>query len=217
MKRKLFLIVASLLFGSMLYAQDYHFGPDFDYHDYTRPMIVISRVQFDGEFQNNANVEVATFVGDELRGRTFLFEPYPGTPIDGQYYAYVPCYYNSIGETFTFKAYDHGTEIEYDICSTQLVGQDDGHGTVEEPIILNFTSPEQPEEPEETVYGPEYPWTPSHSYSGEGMVVTAQVQINGVNVDRASYKVGAFCDEECRATSGDELDDWTVLMGILPS
>ena len=203
MKRKLILFVASLLFSGILYAQDFHWA-DFDYHDYTRPMIVISRVQFDGEFQNRANIEVAAFVGDELRGRSFMFEPFPGTAIGGQYFAYAPCYYNSQGETFTFKAYDHAAGLEYDICPTQLVGQDDGYGSVEEPIILNFSRTVEPS------YGPEYPWIPSTAYSGEGMMVTAQIMINGVLVDRNSYEVGAFCGEECRATSGTQgLDDWT--------
>ena len=202
MKRKLILFVASLLFSGIMYAQDFYWA-DFDYHDYTRPMIVISRVQFNGELQNNANVEVAAFVGDELRGRSFLLEPYPNSPIAGQYFAYAPCYYDSPGETFTFKAYDHEAGLEYDICSTQLVGQDDGYGSVENPIILNFTRTE------EQTYGPEYPWIPSTAYSGEGMTVTAQIQINGQLVDRATYEVGAFCGEECRATSGTTLDDWT--------
>ena len=197
------LFVASVLFSGMMFAQDYHWA-DFDYHDYTRPMIVFSRVQFNGEFQNRADIEVAAFVGDELRGRSFLFEPYPNSPIAGQYFAFAPCYYDAPGETFTFKAYDHLAELEYDICATELVGQDDGHGSIENPIILNFSRTEEP------TYGPEYPWVPSTAYSGEGMVVTAQIKINGVLVDRGSYEVGAFCGEECRATSGTQgLDDWT--------
>ena len=202
MKKSLILFVVSLLFSGMLCAQNYHWA-DFDYHDFTRPMIVISRVQFNGEFQNRADIEVAAFVGDELRGRSFLFEPYPNSPIAGQFFAYAPCYYDAPGETFTFKAYDHTAGLEYDICSTELVGQDDGHGTVENPIILNFTRTPEP------TYGPEYPWVPSTHYNGEGMMVTAQIQINGQLVDRATYEVGAFCGDECRATSGDALDDWT--------
>lgn len=203
MKRILLLFVTSVLFSGMMFAQDYHWA-DFDYHDYMRPMIVISRVQFNGEFQNRSDIEVAAFVGDELRGRSFLFEPYPNSPIAGQYFAYAPCYYDVPGETFTFKAYDHSAELEYDICSTQLVGQDDGHGSVENPIILDFSRTEEP------TYGPEYPWAASTAYNGEGMVVVAQIMINGVLVDRGSYEVGAFCGEECRATSGTGgLDDWT--------
>ena len=203
MKRKLVLFVMSLLFSGIMYAQNYHWA-DFDYHDFTRPMIVISRVQFNGEFQNSADIEVAAFVGDELRGRSFLFEPYPNSPIAGQYFAYAPCYYDTPGETFTFKAYDHLNNLEYDICPTTLVGLDDGHGSVENPIILNFTRTVVPS------YGPDYPWIPSTAYSGEGMLVTAQVKIDGVLVDRSTYEVGAFCGDECRATSGTQgLDDWT--------
>lgn len=201
MKRKLILFVASMLLGGILYAQSYHWA-DFDYHDFTQPMIVISRVQFNGEFQNRSDIEVAAFVGDELRGRSFLFEPYPNSVIAGQYFAYAPCYYDSPGETFTFKAYDHTAEIEYDICSTELVGQNDGHGTVENPIILDFTQSFVP------TYGPEHPWIPSTHYSGEGMLVVAQIQIDGELVDRASWEIGAFCENECRGVV-TPLDDWT--------
>ena len=202
--KRILLFVASLLCSGMMYAQDYHWA-DFDYHDFTRPMIVISRVQFDGEFQNRADIEVAAFVGDELRGRSFLFEPYPESPIGGQYFAYAPCYYDSPGETFTFKAYDHTAELEYDICSTELIGQDDGHGTVEDPIILNFTRTEEPAEP---TFGPEHPWIPSTHFSGEGMTVIAQIQIDGEFVDRDSWEIGAFCEDECRGVV-TPLDDWT--------
>ncbi|MBO6026151.1 MAG: T9SS type A sorting domain-containing protein [Bacteroidales bacterium] len=203
MKRKLILVIASLLFGGIMYAQNYHWA-DFDYHDFNQPMIVISKVQFNGTLQNYADVEVAAFVGNELRGRSFLFEPYPNTAIGGQYFAYVPCYYNSTGETFTFKAYDHESGTEYDLCNSELIGQDDGHGTVENPVVLNFTKTEVP------TFGPVYPWVSSTIYQGEGMMVTAQIRINGQFVGSTHYQVGAFCGDECRATSGNALVDWTA-------
>ena len=200
MKRKLILFIATLLFSSSIYAQDFHFAPDFDYHDYTMLYSVIGQVYFNGEKQNSDQVEVACFVGDECRGRVKLMEPFPNVP-DLGYFAYLPCYYNNVGETYTFKAYDHATGIEYVICEETVVGNEDGYGDVDDPYDLHFTREEEPN------VGPEYPWVPSTAYSGNGMMVTAQIQINGQLVDRATYEVGAFCGEECRGTSSGGRDD----------
>jgi hypothetical protein len=204
MKRKFLLFIAALLFSGVMYAQDYHFGPDFDYHAYQRPMTIIGQVYFNDVIQNSADIEIASFVGDEVRGRVMLIEPFPNEPELG-FFAYLPCYYNAAGETFTFKAYDHATMKEYDVCTTTAVGRDDGYGNEDYPYDFYFTVEEEP------TYGPDYPWIPvtENDYEGEGMLVVAQVKINGQVVDRASYEVGAFCGEECRAISGDELDDWT--------
>ena len=195
MKRKLILFVAALLLGSGLYAQDYHYAPDFDYHQFSDgPMIIIGQVYFNDVVQNSADIEIASFVGDEVRGRVFLMEPFPNEPELG-YFAYLPCYYDSPGETFTFKVYDHAADKEYDVCTTIAIGQDDGYGNVDEPYDFRFTVEEEP------TFGPEYPWVPSTAYSGNGMSVTAQIKINGQLVDRATYEVGAFCGEECRGNS----------------
>ena len=202
MKRKLLLFIATLFLGGVMYAQDFHFGPDFDYHDYQRPMIIIGQVYFNGAVQNSADIEIASFVGDEVRGRVMLMEPFPDEP-DLGYFAYLPCYYNSTGETFTFKAYDHATGKEYDACSTTAVGQDDGYGDVDNPYDFYFTFEE------EVPFGPLYPWTPNTNFPGEGMLVVAQIQVNGAVVDNGNWVVGAFLHDECRATSGTELDDWT--------
>ena len=209
MKRKFFTIITALFLCGTLFAQeqkfDNYYGPDFDYHQWLGPMIAIGRVYFDDVLQNSAAIEVADFVGEELRGRQFLIEPYPG-PLPGEYFIYLPCYFDSPGETFTFKAYDHNTGIEYDLCTTtfegsplEVIGCEDGYGNPDYPVIFNFTRTEVP------TYGPEYPWIPTHAYGGNGMGVVAQIQINGQLLDRGTYEVGAFCGDECRGNSkGDD-------------
>ena len=206
MKRKLILFIVAMLFSGAMYAQredgyqSVHW-PDFDYHQFVRPMTVIGQVYFDDEVQNRADIEVAAFVGEELRGRWNLIRPYPDDNDPEwreKYFVYLPCYYNTPGETFSFKAYDIANDVEYDICSMTLVGQDDGYGNPDNPYDFHFTSPEQPEVP---TYGPEYPWVGTTAYDGEGMLVVAQIQIDGQLVDRATYEVGAFCGDECRGTS----------------
>lgn len=209
MKKRVLLIVASLLFSGMMFAQDFHWTwTDADVHDYQTNMHITGRAYLDGTLvTDRGDIEVATFVGDELRGTKMLVAPYPASSLG--YFVWTNCFYTTEGETFTFKAFDHASGLEYDLCPTQLVGQQNGHGSIDEPIEMYFTRTEQP------TYGPEYPWIPSNAYFGEGMTVTAQIQINGQHVDRATYEVGAFCGDECRGNSkGDnnsDLDDWTDL------
>ena len=207
MKRKLLLIVASLLISGMMFAQnqDFHWS-GFDIHAYSTNMHITGRAYLDGELVNDrGSVEVAAFVGDELRGTKFLVEPYPNSDLG--YFIWTNCYFTNAGETFTFKAFDHESGKEYVICPTQLIGQQDGHGTLDAPIEMYFTKTEEP------TYGPDYPWIPSNAFGGEGMIVTAQIRINGQLLDRATYEVGAFCGEECRGSSyyleNSMLDDWT--------
>ena len=203
MKKRFLLIVASLLFSGMMFAQDYYWS-DFNYHQWSSFQTVYGKAYLNGELQNRGDIEVAAFVGDELRGREFLIEPYPGT-LAG-YFIWTSCYSDIAGEIFTFKAYDHATGTLYDLCDSQFTstGTQGSFGSVDNPVELYFTKTDEP------TYGPEYPWVPSTAYSGEGMTVAAQIKINGQLVDRASYELGAFCGDECRSTSGVQgLDDWT--------
>ena len=202
MKKRFLLIVASLLFSGMMFAQDYYWS-DFNYHQWSSFQTVYGKAYLNGELQNRGDVEVAAFVGEELRGREVLIEPYPGTPAG--YFVWTSCYSDIAGEIFTFKAYDHATGTLYDLCDAQFTstGTQGSFGSVDNPVELYFTKTDEP------TYGPEYPWIPSTDYGGEGMLVNAQIKINGQLVNRANYEVGAFCGEECRANSGEELVDFT--------
>ena len=198
MKKSFLLIVASLFLSMTMIAQDYHWS-GFDYHDFTQHMNIIGKAYLDGELQNRPNIEVATFVNGELRGTKYLVEPYPSS-MPGEYFVWTACYYDNLGETFTFKAYDHDNAIEYDLCDIEVIGQQSTQGTVSDPLVMHFTKSPS--------FGPDYPWIPSTSYFGNGMMVTAQIQIDGEPVDRDSWELGAFCEDECR---GDitPLTDWT--------
>ena len=205
MKRKLLLIVASLLVSGMMFAQDNMHWPweQSQYSAYESNMTVIGRAYLDDVIvSDRGTVEVAAFVDGVLRGSKLLIQPYPQSTLG--YFVWTACYYNETGETFTFKAYDHANNVEYDLCSVTLQGQPNNQGDVDNPIEFRFTKTVEP------TYGPDYPWVPSTNYDGTGMLVVAQIQINGENVDRATYEVGAFCGEECRGISGEALDDWTI-------
>ena len=203
--KKLIMIVTALMLSGMMFAQEYHWtAPNSSLYDYRNH--ITAQVKIDGVLQASDAIEIAAFIGDEVRGVIRLLEPYPfGLP--GQYYTYLTIFANQpeIGQTITLKAYDHDTGTEYDNCQQtfEFSGAEEYHyGGIESGLYLEFVSEQI------LPFGPDYPWIQSSSYSGNGMALTAQIQIDGELVDRATWEVGAFCDNECR---GDKtpLTDWT--------
>ena len=58
----------------------------------------------------------------------------------------IPVYYTNEGEDVTFKLFDHGTGIEYDDCTCNMVihtGEihDELYFNPENAVVLSFTSP----------------------------------------------------------------------------
>ena len=205
--KKLIMIVTALMLSGMMFAQEYHWtAPNSSLYDYRNH--ITAQVKIDDVLQASDAIEIAAFIGDEVRGVIRLLEPYPvGLP--GQYYTYLTIFANQpeIGQTITLKAYDHDTDTEYENCQQtfEFSGADEYHyGGIESGLYLEFVSEQI------LPFGPDYPWIQSSSYSGNGMALTAQIQIDGELVDRATWEVGAFCDNECR---GDKtpLTDWTDL------
>ncbi len=205
--KKLIMIVTALMLSGMMFAQEYHWtAPNSSLYDYRNH--ITAQVKIDGVLQASDAIEIAAFIGDEVRGVIRLLEPYPfGLP--GQYYTYLTIFANQpeIGQTITLKAYDHDTGTEYDNCQQtfEFSGAEEYHyGGIETGLYLEFVSEQI------LPFGPDYPWIQSSSYSGNGMALTAQIQIDGELVDRDTWEVGAFCDNECR---GDKtpLTDWTDL------
>ena len=203
--KKLIMIVTALMLSGMMFAQEYHWtAPNSSLYDYRNH--ITAQVKIDGVLQASDAIEIAAFIGDEVRGVIRLLEPYPvGLP--GQYYTYLTIFANQpeIGQTITLKAYDHDTDTEYENCQQtfEFSGAEEYHyGGIESGLYLEFVSEQI------LPFGPDYPWIQSSSYSGNGMALTAQIQIDGELVDRATWEVGAFCDNECR---GDKtpLTDWT--------
>ena len=82
---------------------------------------VTAQVMIDGDMQTSVDIEVAAFIGDEVRGRVRL--------IDG--YTYLTVFGNpeDVGQAVTFKAYDHATGAEYGICqlTVPFSGEEEMH------------------------------------------------------------------------------------------
>ena len=198
MKKFLLSLIVAFAFSGSIFAQTTHW-PEYNDGDFEDNSTIIAFVKIDGEFvghtDNWADLEVGSFVGDEIRGMYFM-NSYPEDDPHAILESFVA--WNAEGETVTFKMYDHANGILYEDCTTNfevLTGEDhtELYFDPEQALVISFTTPEMDYPP--------YPWIPSTAYSGEGMTVTAQIRINGQLVDRDSYEVGAFCGFECRSSS----------------
>ena len=197
MKKILFFIAALLLCGTMK-AQDYHYT--YDFHDYESNFPLIGEVYLNGEVLASPSIEIAAFVGDQVRGSEFLLEADP-VNYPGRYFVWLGISYTNTGETITFRMYDHATSIEYTDCSTTTLTNADGYGEMWEPFNIYFTA----EEP--LPYGPDYPWVVTGGYENY-MYLETQIQIDGVPVTNTNWEVGAFCGDECRGLG--DADNWWV-------
>ena len=134
--------------------------PGFDYHGFESQSALFASIMIDGKpvyntTENWDKLEVAAFVGDELRMTAmFLTDEYVI-----QYGDLFPTlnaeaiYYTTPDETVTFKLYNHATGVEYDVCEpviwdgdpiTIKTGEEhwEGFDDPDHPLMLNFISSE---------------------------------------------------------------------------
>ena len=139
---------------------------EFDYHAYLSQEAFVAAIAIDGQIvsidaENWSALEVAAFITnddneEECRGNLiWLTDEYvleygdPYLTIDG-----FPIYYDAPGGTVYFKMYDHANGIEYTECTITYLGEPytvtagievvEGWNDPENPVILNFTTPEVP-------------------------------------------------------------------------
>ena len=148
MKKVLLLLIASLTFCGTIIAQHESHWADFVSGLYRDQLPVVAFVQIDNNFitadDNWADLEIAAFVDGNCRGHQFMIDetnlgdPYP--------WVMVGVFYNTPGETVTFKMYDHSSGIEYDDCIcniTPLTGEKhvELYYDYDDAVILNFATP----------------------------------------------------------------------------
>ena len=161
MKKLLLTLIVSLAFCGSIFAQhpDTHW-PGFVYSNFQLQGALYASLMIDGEpvdinYENWDQMEVAAFVGDEMR-MTAMFltdeyvleydELFPTLNAE-------PIYYTTPGDTVTFKMYNHATGVEYDVCQpviwngdpiTILTGEQhwEGFDDPDHPLMLNFTGGE---------------------------------------------------------------------------
>lgn len=162
MKRLLLTLVVAIAFCGTAFAQTYethwpvaaNYFKQFEDQEPFCSGIMIDGVPYDINIEGWEALEVAAFVGEELRGHNMYLntelveefgDPYPiiiGAPI----------YYTNAGDAVTFKMYDHMHEIEYtEYTIVTLDGSDfgpiktgeahwEGYDDAADIFFLNFTS-----------------------------------------------------------------------------
>ncbi len=163
MKKLLVTLIVSLVFSGSIFAQhpETHW-PGFDYHAFEMQGALYASIMVDGvpvynTTENWDQLEVAAFVGDELRMTAmFLTDEYvidygdPFPTLNAE-----PVYYTTPGEVVTFKMYNHATGVEYGSCQaliwegedvTILTGEEHWEGLEdpEHPLMLNFSEGDAP-------------------------------------------------------------------------
>ena len=103
---------------------------------YGNNMSFIGAIAIEGEIQNNLDLEVGAFAGDECRGGARL-EYYPQV---GEFLVFLTVYGNEDGEEITFRLYNHTIGEEYDLrCATKESFEAEAvFGTTAEPYVFNF-------------------------------------------------------------------------------
>ena len=103
---------------------------------YANKMTIITTVEIDGEEQYNTNLELGAFCNGELRGSARL--QYIDAPAN-RYECFLKVYGNS-GDDITFRLYDHGTGLESDFRSSEVVDFEVNAtvGDIVNPYIVNF-------------------------------------------------------------------------------
>ena len=142
MKKYLFILIVSLLFGGSLFAQGTHHWT-FNDADFEANMSVAFWVTLDGNYLGNTaiqpggydyDIEIAAFVDDDCRMSTFLFSVAPTLHL----YVMNSVHFSLAGEPVSFKMYIHSTGKEYDMCDFTTTVSENGCGSIDDPIILPF-------------------------------------------------------------------------------
>ena len=107
---------------------------------YANNMTLISIIEIDGVEQYTSNLELGAFCNGELRGSERL--QYVGSPAI-RYECFLMIYGNS-GDNITFRLYDHYTETESDLKSSESISFEVNAtiGDVINPYVINFKSTE---------------------------------------------------------------------------
>ena len=150
MKRITLAFIISFLTIGSIKAQDHWSMNSYDYAD-ARPFI--GKIQINGEIQSTTNIEIAAFVGEQVRAVRHLVEISP-EKLPGQYFVWFNIKYNNSGETVTFKIYDHASGNEYANYTATVSGNPvtivtgmDNPGTPSVPVMINFVTSQTFEKP----------------------------------------------------------------------
>lgn len=138
MKRKIVILIASILLLGSIQAQENHYNVT-DIHAFQTHMLVVAQIYLNGVEQSSSDIEIGAFVGDEVRGSDRV-----GPHTSHNYNrAHIDVYYTNTNESVQFKLYDHSNNTEYlnYTISVECLTRQDGYGTNKYPIVFNFSAP----------------------------------------------------------------------------
>ena len=157
MKKVLLTVIAAIALCGSIFAQYESYWPDFTNGPYENQDGIVAAIIVNGHIitiddEGWDAIEIAPFVGDEIRGNNmFLFD---GVTTFGDLYPTLdgyPMYYNNEGDVITFKMYDHIHGVLYEDCEILYngepfvitTGEDHFEGWIdpENPIFLSFSAP----------------------------------------------------------------------------
>ncbi len=176
MKKRLTFITFLMLFCSTVFGQSYWGNvPDYGYES---TMNLYGTVQINGVDQTRADLELAAFCGDELRGVT---QP---KKLGNKYVFLFTIVGKEDYEIIKFKLYDPIAKAELGSEYTIKYIPDGSVGSYGNYIPVNFV--------------PMY-WDESEIVTYEhNMVVNALITIDGESQDRGDLELAAFCGDELR-------------------
>jgi hypothetical protein len=131
---KKYLLFIMILLSLKCVSQN-HWVPN--YHQFPMNMCVIAVLDINGIEQQTEYLELGVFTGDECRGSCILH--YYDAPVN-RYLLFLTTYGNN-GDPYTFKLYDHLTQQELDLSSSNEMSfyANDIIGAVSNPYVFSFT------------------------------------------------------------------------------
>ena len=136
--KKIFIVLGILLSSRLAFASSSELYWQFDHQQYEHNMNMVATVYVDGVEQQNNNLELGVFCGDEVRGSAL-----PSiSNITGKYVYNITLFSDAACE-LTFKLYDHNTAsvLELDCNQSYTFEIDATEGTATEPYKISFITP----------------------------------------------------------------------------
>ena len=143
MKRKLILLISTMLIWGSIFAQNHY---TFNTHDYQLNMGIVAQIKINGVEQTSSNLELGAFKDESIRGSQRIGQ-YGSA---GYYRVYIQIYGDPIetGYEIAFKLYNHETGEElgnYNITYleeplTVTWSAPNAIGTNRKPVVIDFTT-----------------------------------------------------------------------------
>jgi hypothetical protein len=201
MKKIVNILVAMLLFTTVVKAQEPNWAVDENNFEYTMSFVMF--VNIDGTTLSSENDKVGAFVNNELRGVSNLIF----APSNGRYYAYLTVFSNTNDEVVSFKVYDSSADQVVDISETTNFEINAHQGDLFQ--AYSIASPALNNEADLLDFGLEGTTVNSVVFNDQQIVlyVNAGVDLSALNATfQSSEGAQLFVDSTLETSGGNSLD-----------